>query len=202
MEYKEFYDFVVKVHTIAHIGMVFSKDPYALENYKELNELSRKILENMMNVKFDRPSMFDRDIYPTPNMSVRTIISNDKNEVLLVRESNSNQWSFPGGWCDLYDSPSEAAFNEVTQEAGVDPKIVRLIGVLHRTPFKSNKNVPEYVLIFEGKIDGKKFHEHTHETNDVKFFPIDNLPEMSRKLSMNEIERAIKAFKNNETIFD
>ena len=202
MEYKEFYDFVVKVHTIAHIGMVFSKDPYAIDNYKELESLSKNMLENMMNVKFDRPSMFNRDIYPTPSMSVRTIISNDKNEVLLVRESNSNLWSFPGGWCDLYDSPSEAAFNEVTQEAGIDPKIVRLIGVLHRTPFKSNQNVPEYVLIFEGKIENQKFHEHTHETNDVRYFPIDKLPEMSRKLSMNEIERIIDAFKNNKTIFD
>lgn len=202
MDYKEFYDFVVKVHSIAHIGMVFSKDAYALENYEELNELSRQMLEKMMNIKFDRPSMFDRNIYPTPSISVRTIIANEKNEVLLVRESNTNLWSFPGGWCDLYDSPSEAAFKEVSQEAGVDPKIVRLIGVLHRTPFKTNKNVPEYVLIFEGKIDGKVFHEHTHETNDVKYFPIDNLPSMSKKLSMEEISRAVDAYKHNKTIFD
>ena len=202
MKYQEFYDFVVKVHSIAKIGLTFSKDPYAIDNYKELNELSREMIEKFCDVKFDRPSMFDRDIYTTPAISSRTIIVNKKHEVLLVREANSGLWSFPGGWADLYDSPSQAAFNEVSQEAGVEPKIVRLIALLERTPFKSNQNVPEYVLIFEGKIENQKFHEHTHETNDVRYFPIDMLPEMSRKLSMNEIERIIDAFKNNKTIFD
>ena len=202
MKYEEFYDFVVKVHSIAKIGLTFSKDPYALENYKELQNISKEMIERFMDVKFDRPSMFTRDIYPTPNMSVRTMIVNDKDEVLLVKESNSNTWSLPGGWCDLFDSPKEAAFNEVSQEAGVDPEITRLIGILNRTPYKNQKNVPEYVIVFEGNIDHKKFHEHTHETNDVKFFPLKDLPELSRKMTREEILRLIDAYYNKETIFD
>jgi 8-oxo-dGTP diphosphatase len=202
MEFKEFYDFVVKVHSIAKIGLTYSTDPYALENYTELNELSKDMLEKFMDVKFDRPNMFSKDVYPTPNVSCRTLIVNDKNEVLLVKEARTNNWSFPGGWCDLYKTPSEAAFAEVSQEAGIEPKMERLIGVLDRTPFKSNQNVPEYVIVFVASIDGKKFHEHCHETNDVRFFPLDNLPEMSRKLSMREIERIIEAYKNNKVIFD
>ncbi len=202
MKYEEFYDFVVKVHSIAKIGLTYSKDPYAIDNYNQLQELSREMLEKFMDVKFDKPNMFTKEVYPTPNISVRTLIFNEKKELLLVREANTNLWSFPGGWADLYDSPSEAAFNEVSQEAGVDPTIVRLIGVLDRRPFKSDKNVPEYVILFEGKIDGKEFHEHTYETNDVSFFPIDKLPEMSRKLSKTEIDRIINAALNNEVIFD
>ena len=202
MKYNEFYDFVVKVHSIAKIGLTYSKDPYALENYKELNDLSKEMLEKFMDVKFDRPNMFTKDIYPTPNISVRTIIANEKNEVLMVKEANSGTWSFPGGWCDLYDSPSEAAFNEVKQEAGIEPKITRLIGILNRTPHMLGGCAPQYVVLFEGSIDGKAFHEHTHETTDVRFFPIDNLPEMSRKLSKEEITQMVNAFKNKETIFD
>lgn len=202
MEYQEFYDFIVKVHSIAKIGLTFSKDPYALENYQQLNDLSRDMLEKFTYVKFDKPSMFSRDIYPTPNISVRTLIPNEKGELLMVREANSGLWSFPGGWCDLYDSPSEAAFNEVSQEAGIEPKITRVIGILERTPYKSNQNVPEYVLLFEGSIDGKKFHDHCHETTEVGFFDINHLPEMSKKLSMTEINRILKAYKNKEVIFD
>ena len=202
MEYKQFYDFVVKVHSIAKIGLTYSQDPYAIENYNELNELSKNMLETFMDVKFDRPNMFSKDVYPTPNISCRTLILNDKEEILLVKEVNSNLWSLPGGWCDLYKTPSEAAFAEVSQEAGVEPKMERLIGILDRTPFKSNQNVPEYVIIFLGSVKGKKFHEHCHETNDVKFFKLDELPEMSRKLSMVEINRIIDAYKNNKVIFD
>lgn len=202
MKYQEFYDFIVKIHSISKIGLTYSKDPYAIENYQEINNISRQMLEKFMDVKFDRPNMFSKDVYPTPNVSCRTIIPNDNNEILLVREANSGTWSMPGGWCDLYKTPSEAAFAEVSQEAGVEPKMVRLLGILDRTPFKSNQNVPEYVLVFVGNVDGKKFHEHCHETTDVKFFPIDNLPEMSRKLSHDEIKRIIDAYKNNQTIFD
>lgn len=202
MKYQEFYDFVVKVHSIAKIGLTFSKDPYAIDNYKELNELSKEMLEKFCDVKFDRPSMFERDIYPTPSISSRTIITNDKGEILLVREANSGLWSIPGGWADLYDSPSQAAFNEVSQEAGIEPKIVRLVALLERTPFKSSKNVPEYVMVFEGSIDHKKFHEHCHETTDVKFFPMDQLPEMSRKMSRDELDRIFEAYRNGTTIFD
>lgn len=201
METNEFYDFIVKVQAISKIGLTYSTDPYAIDNYKELNELSRNMLEKFMDVKFDKPSLFSKEVYPTPNISCRTLIVKD-NKVLLVREANSNLWSIPGGWCDLYDSPSKAAFNEVSQEAGIEPKMTRLLGILDRTPHKSNQNVPEYVVIFEGNIDGKKFHEHCHETNDVKFFDLDNLPEMSKKLSKEEIDRIIKAYKNKETIFD
>ena len=202
MKYQEFYDFIVRVHTIAHIGKTFSTDPYALENYDELQRISKEMLEKFTDVKFDKPDLFSPNIYPTPNLSVRTMIVNEKEEILLVKESSSDTWSLPGGWCEYYDSPSEAAFNEVSQEAGVDPKITRLIGILDRSPYKVHKNFPEYVIIFEGTIDGKEFHNHTHETNDVRFFPLDELPNLSRKMSREEIERLIKAYRNKETIFD
>ena len=54
-----------------------------------------------MEVKFDRPNYFARDIYPTPNISVRTIIiSKDRKKVLMVREASSHTYSFPGGWAE------------------------------------------------------------------------------------------------------
>lgn len=202
MKYEEFYDFVVKVHAIAKIGLTYSKDPYAIDNYKELNELSKEMLEKFMDVKFDKPSMFTKEVYPTPNISVRTLIGNEKNQILLVREANTGFWSFPGGWAELYDSPKEAAYNEVVQETGVKPEIVRLIGVLNRLPHKTDKPVPEYVIIFEGKVSDNDYSKHCHEISDVKFFDIDDLPEMSKKLSKAELDMIFDAYKNKKVIFD
>lgn len=201
MEINEFYDFVVKVHSIAKIGLTYSTDPYAVDNYKELNELSKQMLEKFMDVKFDKPSMFTKEVYPTPNISVRTVIAQE-GKILLVKEANSGLWSLPGGWCDLYDSPSKAAFNEVSQEAGVEPKIKRLIGVLERTPHKTNQNVPEYLLVFEGSISSSDFAKHCHETLDVRFFDMKDLPPMSKKLSLEEIQRIFEAYEKGSVIFD
>lgn len=202
MDSKYFYDFLVKIQSIAKIGLIYSKDPYAISNYTEINDLSTKMLEEFQDVKFDRNNFFERDVYPTPNVSVRTIIFNeDRTEILMVREAVSQEYSLPGGWADLYDTPSKAAKNECLQEAGAEVEMVRLVGITDRTPFKRNASVPEYVVIFEGKIT--KMHEdHEYETDDVQFFRIDNLPVISRKTSKEELMRFIEAAKSGETIFD
>ena len=202
METKELYDYILKIQSIAKIGLVFSKDPYAITNYQQINDLTLEMLEKLMEMEFHRPNYFSRDIYPTPSVSVRAVILNEnKDKALFVRESNSGTYSFPGGWADLYDSPAQTAINESSQEAGGDIEIIRLVGVLNRTPFKSGVHVPEYLIVFEAKLKGE-LHEHEYETDDVRWFPLDELPPMSRKVAKEEITRIVDAIKQNKTIFD
>lgn len=202
MDTKELYDYILKIQSIAKIGLVFSKDPYAITNYQQINDLTLEMMEKLMEIEFHRPNYFSRDIYPTPSVSVRAIILNEnRDKLLMVREANSGTYSFPGGWADLYDSPAQTAINESTQEAGADIEVTRLVGVLNRTPFKTGVYVPEYLIVFEAKLKGK-LHAHEYETDDVRWFSLDELPTMSRKVSKEEIDRIINAVKNNETIFD
>lgn len=201
MEKPTLYDFLIKTQSIARIGLTFSRDPYALENYRELNELTFRMLENLQDVDLHRNNYFARDVYPTPNISNRTIILNDRNEILMVKEAKTGNWSIPGGWCDLYDAPSRAAEKEVSEEAGADVEIIRLLGLLHRTPFKAKGSVPEYVAVFLGKMKGH-FHKRTNETEDAGFFPITALPPLSRKLSRTEIDKLIDAALTGRTLFD
>ena len=202
MDSKELYDYIMKIQSIAKIGLVFSKDPYAITNYHQINDLTIEMLEKLMEMEFNRPNYFSRDIYPTPSVSVRAVILNkNRDQVLMVRESNTGTYSFPGGWADLYDSAGQTAINESSQEAGADIEIVRLVGVLNRTPFKTSVHVPEYLVIFEAKLKGE-LHEHEYETDDVAWFSLHNLPPISRKVAMEEINRIISAIKEGETIFD
>ena len=202
MNEKQIYDYIIKIQSIAKIGLVYSKDPYAITNYNEINRLSLELLENFLEVKFDRPNYFKRDIYPTPNVSVRTVIFNDdKTKVLMVREAAQQAYSLPGGWADLYDSPGQTAINESYQEAGADIEIIRLVGIMNRTPFKSPTSIPEYVVIFEAKIVGE-LHEHEYETDDVDFFDVNNLPTLSSKVSKEEVQRMIFSAKGGLVIYD
>lgn len=202
MDSKQIYDFVLKIQSIAKIGLIYSTDPYAITNYKEINDLSLKFLEEFVEVKFDRPNYFRRDIYPTPNVSVRTVILNkNRTKVLMVREAALQAYSLPGGWADLYDSPSQTARNECRQEAGAEIEVVRLVGIMNRTPFKSPTSVPEYVVIFEAKLVGD-LHEHEYETDDVGWYPVDHLPPLCQKVTPEEVQRMVDAAVNGETIFD
>ena len=202
MDTKELYDYILKIQSIAKLGLVFSKDPYAITNYQQINDLTLEMFEKLMEIEFNRPNYFSRDIYPTPSVSVRAIILNEnRDKVLMVRESNSGTYSFPGGWADLYDSAGQTAINESSQEAGADIELVRLVGVLNRTPFKTGVHVPEYLVVFEAKLKGQ-LHEHEYETDDVNWFNLDELPPMSRKVAKQEIDRIIDAVITQKTIFD
>ena len=48
---KAIYDYIIKIQSIAKIGLTYSKDPYAITNYQEINEktiqLFHKFLENV-----------------------------------------------------------------------------------------------------------------------------------------------------------
>jgi len=207
-KFNEYYDFIIKVLSIAKIGLVFSKDPYAIDNYEQLEKLAMDELSNFEHLKFDKPDLFSREIYPTPSISVRTCVFNNKGQVLLVREAPEGRYSLPGGWCDLYDSPSEAAKNECIQEAGAKIGNMKLIGILNRTPFKIfpagtplNKSVPEYVVVFRADLDGDLV-SHLYETDDVGFFDINNLPPLSWKVSTEEMKKMIESAYENKIIFD
>lgn len=201
MDTKQVYEYIIKIQSIAKIGLKFSKDPYAITNYQEINDLSLKFLEDFVNVKFDRPNYFQRDIYPTPNISVRTIILNEtKDKVLLVRETKDKSYSLPGGWADLYESASEAAKKECMQEAGANCEIIRLAGLLHKRPNKPT-SVPEYIAVFEGKLNGE-LGEHEYETDEVKWFNINDLPTNVSKVYIDEMKRMVNAVIEGKTIFD
>lgn len=197
---KDYLQILMKIHSIAKIGLIFSKDPYALENYEEIQNITKDAIENFLDVKIERPSYFERNIYPTPNLSVRTFIFNEKHELLMVKEANSGLWSLPGGWLDLYDSPKTGAKKECLQEAGAEVDITRLVGIMDLSPYSSSK-MSEYVIVFEGKVV-RFLPEHCHETTDVQFFPLDQIPPLSRKMYQHTMERFLKAIEEKQTIFD
>jgi ADP-ribose pyrophosphatase YjhB (NUDIX family) len=195
------YQFIIKVAAISKIGLLFSKDPYAIENYNELQILSKQLIEDLGKFKIDGPNYFSRDIYPTPNVSVRALIFNERKQLLLVKEASLGTWSLPGGWCDLFETPSEAIIKEVIQEAGIHIKVERLLGISDRIKYKTNKKWSEYAVMFLATIieDTKVFG---HEVSQVGFFDINNLPELSFKSNQEEIKRAIAAIEENTSYFD
>jgi ADP-ribose pyrophosphatase YjhB (NUDIX family) len=195
------YQFIIKVAAISKIGLLFSKDPYAIENYNQLQDLSKELIEDLGKFKIEGPNYFSRDIYPTPNVSVRALVFNERKQLLLVKEASLGTWSLPGGWCDLFETPSEAIIKEVIQEAGIHIKVEKLLGISDLIKYKTNKKWSEYAVMFLATIieDTKVFG---HEVSEVGFFDLNNLPELSFKSNIEEIKRAINAIEDNSSYFD
>lgn len=198
MKINNFLDFIIKVQSISKIGLLYSKDPYAIENYEALNKLSIEMLENFENINLNRNNYFQKDIYPTPNISVRVIIFNENKEIMLVKEKRQQNYSLPGGWCDLYDSPSEAAIKEVHEEGGVDIKIKRLIGILD---VSNTNSIPGYVIVFEGEMISD-LYPFCHEIEERIFVKPEDVFKLNLRSNKERLKRMIDAALSGETIFD
>jgi 8-oxo-dGTP diphosphatase len=199
---QSFYEFIMKVHSISKIGLTYSKDPYALENYLELSELSSKMLKNFSNVDFKRPQYFSKDLYPTPNVSVRMIILDDQQQVLLVKEKVDGGYTLPGGWADLFESPVEAIRKECLQEAGATVDVEKLSGVYHFDFHQHGSPQSQYVLVFKGRLT-KPLQPFGHEIIDVGFFPFDQLPKkLSFKIDRKDLIRMITDANKGVTAFE
>lgn len=199
---KDVVDFITKVEEISKIGLKYTTDLYAKDNYLELQQLANDFLKDTEHIELNRPNFFERDIYPTPNVSVRIVILNEtRDKVLLVQERSDGGYCLPGGWSELLLSPSESAMKEVREEVGAECKIVKLIGVLDKYQNKHTTGIPEYILGFEAQIVGE-IGESCHEIISKDFFDINNLPKLSIKMEKPELLRLINACLNNDTIFD
>lgn len=187
-------EYLIKVEEICKIGLKYSTDSYAIDNYKSLSDLTKRFLKEKANVELgDCENFFKRDVYPTPNVSVRAIIlSEDKKKVLLVQEKSDGGYSLPGGWSELTLSPIESIKKEVREEAGVECEIVRLVGVTDRYHNIPTTSVPEYILTYLVKPTSE-FKDSCYEILSKDWFDIDNLPEFSKKNVREQMVELIKA---------
>jgi 8-oxo-dGTP diphosphatase len=190
-------EFVAKVLAISRIGLKFSKDEYALENYRELQTLAKSQLKDEHGfTDIDIP--YQKDIYPTPSISVRVIIFNDQGQLLMGQEISDGGYAVPGGWCDLFESPTETAVKEVLQETGLHVKIDRMLALLRRDLYRiSPALISEYVIYFSATIDGGCLTPN-HEILRLGFFDLDQLPPTSRKMTLPELNKALDCYLHHD----
>jgi 8-oxo-dGTP diphosphatase len=195
-------EFVAKVLAISRIGLKFSKDPFALENYEELHTLALNQLKELHETP-EESLPYQRDIYPTPNISVRVLVFNEKQELLMGQEKSDGAYAVPGGWCDVFESPGEGAHKEVLQETGLDVRIDKVLCILRRELYREYSSmISEYVIYFSATIVGGAL-KNNHEIISLGYFPIDNLPPLSRKMTEKELRIALNVLLNQtDVVFD
>jgi len=195
----EWNHFLSKLLALSKIGLKFSKDPYALENYRELQTITLKQIQQHQTSNEDIV-VYPRDVYPTPNISVRVLVFNDQQELLMVKESSDGGYAVPGGWCDVFESPSENAIKEVKQETNLDVKLGRLLAILQRERYKDSFNtVSEYVMYFCADIVSGEL-KHNHELLDIGFFSLNDIPELSYKVTSKELRLVLDIYLNQKPV--
>lgn len=198
---------VMELQALAQTGLEYSRDPYDLERFERIREISTE----MMCIRTGLPTEFVRDVFcnetgfQTPKLDTRAAVFKD-GKILLVLETEANTWSLPGGWVDVDQSVRDNTVKEVKEEAGVDVVAERLIAVHDR----NRHNDPPYaygickIFVLCRLLSGE--FTPNHETSASRFFGLDELPQ-NLSVSKNTAEQIRLCFEaanaeHWDTIFD
>lgn len=169
-----------KIQSIAKVGLLYCENDYDRERYEHLQEIALEILQTHTDTPAEKlTALFEGEPgYPTPKVDVRGAVFNEQGEILLVKEAKSGGWTLPGGWADVWDTPSQGVEREVFEESGFTVKAAKLISVYDR----DNQGHPPhdfaiYKMTFLCEIQGGEATS-SHETLAVEFFAEDALPEL------------------------
>jgi ADP-ribose pyrophosphatase YjhB (NUDIX family) len=181
MSHEIWRDTLKRLRAIAQTGLTYSKDPYDLERFEEVETLSLQLLAKLLDSTPEvmRSVHLPAAGYPTPKVDVRGGVF-DGERILLVQESADGRWTLPGGWGDEHESPRESVEREVREESGYQVRAERLVAIKdrHLHPYTPKRLERIYKLFFLCDLTGGEAATSL-ETDAVDFFALDELPPLS-----------------------
>lgn len=195
-EQQQWLRWAVELQSLAQAGLYYGKDPFDLERYRRIREISAEIVSRQSDLPLEKVrDLFCNEIgYQTPKLDTRAAIFQD-GKILLVRENNGT-WSLPGGWVDVDLSVRENAVKEVREEAGLEVSADFLIAVQDRE--KHNRPIYAYKvckIFVRCTLLGGRFQPNA-ETTESRFFSLDALPRLAEE--KNTAEQIALCFAANE----
>jgi ADP-ribose pyrophosphatase YjhB (NUDIX family) len=105
--------------------------------------------------------------------SVNVAVANERGELVLIRRTDNDNWSLPGGAMDIGESMADAAVRETREETGIDCEITGLVGIYtdprHVIEYTSNGEIrQECSFVFTARAIGGT-PTPSDESSEVRF---------------------------------
>ena len=194
-----------EIFTLSQSGLTYSQNPYDLERYKRLQEITAEMIASQSQLEKEAvlESFSMQAGYATPKVDVRGAVIRD-GKILLIQERADERWAMPGGWADLGDAPASVAEREVWEESGFRVKAEKVVAVIDANRIEPFELYHAYKIIFLCTlIDGEP--RTSYETLAVDFFDPAHLPILSLFRTNEDMIREVFAHVNDpnrRTAFD
>lgn len=173
-------EWIKQVHAVSRWGLTYAKDPFDLERYEVLRELSVEMMADFAQMDKSRiEELFANEVgYVTPKMDVRGVVFKD-GQLLMVQEKWDGRWTIPGGWADIGLSPAEVAVKEVREESGLEVRATKMLALLDKK-FYPHPASPYHIykVFIRCEITGGVLSTGL-ESQGVGFFNPKQLPDLS-----------------------
>ncbi len=106
--------------------------------------------------------------------AVSVVVPDDQGRILLIRRTDNNYWSIPGGGMEPGESVRQAASREVMEETGINCEVTGLIGIYsnpgHVAAYDDGEVRQEFSICLTARIlDGSP--RTSSESSEVRFVP-------------------------------
>jgi ADP-ribose pyrophosphatase YjhB (NUDIX family) len=106
--------------------------------------------------------------------AVSVVVPDAQGRILLIRRTDNNYWSIPGGGMEPGESVRQAASREVMEETGINCEVTGLIGIYsnpgHVAAYDDGEVRQEFSICLTARIlDGSP--RTSSESSDVRFVP-------------------------------
>ncbi len=131
-------------------------------------------------------------------VGVGAIILNENKEILLLlrkRHPEAGYWSIPGGKVELFETIEDTIKREVKEELNLETEIIELMGVTNHIVLEEGVHwvAPTFLVrILSGQIKNMEPEKH----QDIKWFPVTNLPDNITITTQKAIEYLFNSDKN------
>ncbi len=137
----------------------------------------------------------DRDVCPdcgtvfyrNPLPIASAVVLNDRREVLLVKRGNEPQkgmWCLPIGFAELGETIAEAALRELSEEAGIEGRILRHLDV---DSYQSSYYGDLLIVTFEVEPIGGE-PRAGDDAEEAGWFALDDLPRLAFSSNVKAVE--------------
>lgn len=189
-------DQIKKLKALADTGLVYATDDYNRERYEQILEISLELMAQVGDTPVNELKAAFTPVteYPTVKTDVRALVlSPDKRQVLMARESVDGKWTLPGGWADIGETPREAVVKEVWEETGITARPIALLAVFDK---RMHPHPPQPFYVYKMVILCEAVSGELRSGFDMAgaaYFDINKLPELSEdRILRSQVQLAYK----------
>lgn len=159
------------------------------EKYMYCPHCGRKAQETMIEDRLRKHCpQCEQIFYANPLPVVSCLLVNPEGEILLVLRKNDpykGMWCLPMGFAEVDETIQQAALRELKEETSVKGRIVGLLDA-------ETEHDPHYgnmlIITYEAEHVGGEI-KAGDDAKDVRFFPINNLPDLAFKANLTAIQK-------------
>lgn len=111
--------------------------------------------------------------------AVSAIVPDSDGRILLIRRTDNNYWSIPGGGLEPGESVRQATAREVMEETGIACEVTGLIGIYsdpnHVAAYDDGEVRQEFSICFIARMLGGTMTT-SQESSEVRFVPATDIP--------------------------